>query len=253
MEIAVEVWLNNLDVVVVVWGCSNKLDFGVEDVIFVVLDMVDVVFSFEVGGFLEVDVIVEEVILEDVFWFDILFLLVIDVWEFFWLKRLVLLEVKFCLNSFVDVVVLGEVLLVFLFFVDLLNNFLLVVEFWLKKLFLDDVLIGVLKLNIFLLVEEVVVLEIVFLNIEVFEGCLNKSDVIFKGCFDFFLFKLDNVIFEGIFLNLKDGVLFVVSNLGFVFGFLEVLLFNLVCFVVVLFFLRFKLLLFFEFVVRVVL
>lgn len=141
----------------------------------------------------------------------------------------------------------------FLFFVDLLNNFLLVVEFWLKKLFLDDVLIGVLKLNIFLLVEEVVVLEIVFLNIEVFEGCLNKSDVIFKGCFDFFLFKLDNVIFEGIFLNLKDGVLFVVSNLGFVFGFLEVLLFNLVCFVVVLFFLRFKLLLFFEFVVRVVL
>lgn len=72
MEIAVEVWLNNLDVVVVVWGCSNKLDFGVEDVIFVVLDMVDVVFSFEVGGFLEVDVIVEEVILEDVFWFDIL-------------------------------------------------------------------------------------------------------------------------------------------------------------------------------------
>lgn len=214
------------------------MDFGVEDVIFVVLDMVDVVFSFEVGGFLEVDVIVEEVILEDVFWFDILFLL---------------LEVKFCLNSFVDVVVLGEVLLVFLFFVDLLNNFLLVVEFWLKKLFLDDVLIEVLKFNIFLLVEEVVVLEIVFLNIEVFEGCLNKSDVIFKGCFDFFLFKLDNVILEGIFLNLKDGVLFVVSNLGFVFGFLEVLLFNLVCFVVVLFFLRFKLLLFFEFVVRVVL
>lgn len=141
----------------------------------------------------------------------------------------------------------------FLFFVDLLNNFLLVVEFWLKKLFLDDVLIEVLKLNIFLLVEEVVVLEIVFLNIEVFEGCLNKSDVIFKGCFDFFLFKLDNVILEGIFLNLKDGVLFVVSNLGFVFGFLEVLLFNLVCFIVVLFFLRFKLLLFFEFVVRVVL
>lgn len=141
----------------------------------------------------------------------------------------------------------------FLFFVDLLNNFLLVVEFWLKKLFLDDVLIEVLKFNIFLLVEEVVVLEIVFLNIEVFEGCLNKSDVIFKGCFDFFLFKLDNVIFERIFLNLKDGVLFVVSNLGFVFGFLEVLLFNLVCFVVVLFFLRFKLLLFFEFVVRVVL